>query len=78
MITAGIQAIELIIKHQGEPCQGMPEFGIGCAECPAKSFQRDPGLDMNVLCDINVIVEIDEVILIHLPENSKCNTVKTI
>ena len=50
----------------------MPEFGIGRAECPAKSVQSDSRLNMTVLCDVNDII-IDEVILINLPENSKSN-----
>jgi hypothetical protein len=49
----------------------VPEFGMGCTERPMKSVQRDSGLDMKILCDIDVIIEIDEVIVIHLPENGK-------
>ena len=73
MISAGIKTIELIIEHQGEPGQRMPEFGVGGAECPANSIRRNAGLDMTVFCDINIIIEIDEVKLIHLPVNSKRN-----
>jgi hypothetical protein len=49
----------------------VPEFGIGCTECPTQSVQRDSGLNMTVVCDICIIIEIDEVVLIYLPENSK-------
>ena len=34
MIPAGIKTIELIIEHQGEPGQRMPEFGVGCNKSP--------------------------------------------
>ena len=70
MITAGIKAVKLIIKHQRKPRKGVPKFGIGCAECPTKSVQRDSRLDMTVPCDVSQIIK-DEVILIHLPENDK-------
>jgi hypothetical protein len=51
----------------------MPEFGISGAKRPTKSVQRYSGLDMTVSCDINVIINIDEVVVIYLPENSKSN-----
>jgi hypothetical protein len=51
----------------------MPEFGISSAERPTKSVKRDSGLDMTIICDINVIIDIGEIKLIHLPEHSKCN-----
>jgi hypothetical protein len=40
---------------------------------PVKSVQRESLLDMIVFCNINIIIEINEVVLIHLPENGKCN-----
>jgi hypothetical protein len=73
MVTAGIHPMKLIIKHQRNPRQRVPEFGISCAESPTQSVQRNSGREVTVLRDINIIIEIDEVELIHLPENSKCN-----
>ena len=51
----------------------MPEFGICSAEHPTKSVQHESGLDMTIVSDINVIIEVDEGILMHLPENGKCD-----
>jgi hypothetical protein len=51
----------------------MPEFGISGAKRPTKSVQRYSGLDMTVFHDIDGIIEIDEAIMIYLPENSKRN-----
>jgi hypothetical protein len=46
---------------------------MGRAERPAKSIQRDAGLDITVLCNKSLIIMIDEVKIIYLPENSKGN-----
>jgi hypothetical protein len=50
----------------------MPEFGISGTECPSNSINCYP-MDMTVLCHINGIIEINEVVSGHLPENSKSN-----
>ncbi len=76
MIPAGIQAVKLIVEHQGQPGQRMPELCIGCAERPANSIQCNSGLDVTVLGDIYKVINIDEGILIDLPENSKCDNSK--
>jgi hypothetical protein len=73
VITARIHAVKLIIEHQGKPGQRMPEFGIGCAKRPAKSIERDSGLNVIVFRYVNMIIEIDKTIVIYLPVNSERN-----
>jgi hypothetical protein len=51
----------------------MPEFGMSGSKRPVKSVQRESLLDMIVFCNINIIIEINEVELFHLPENGECN-----
>ena len=71
MISAGIETIELVIEHQRNPGQVMPEFGVGCGKCPADSIRENTGLDMIIFGYINLIIEIYELELIDLPVNSK-------
>ena len=72
MVTAGIEAVKLIIEHERQARYRVPKVvGMDFTKRPAKSVQCDSGLNMTILCNINVIIEIDEVVLIHLPENSK-------
>jgi len=40
VVSAGMQTVELIIQHQRQPDQGMPQVvGAGGAESPANTFQ---------------------------------------
>ena len=62
MITARFQAVKLIVEHQGQPRQRMPEFSMESCECPTNSLQRDALLDIIVLCDISRVIEINETV----------------
>jgi len=71
MVSSGMKTIKLIIGHQGQPGQRMPEFCVGGRQCPADARQSDAGLDMMVVGNINIIIKIDEVKLSHLTINSQ-------
>jgi len=71
MVSAGMQSVKLVIEHQGQPGQGMPEFRVGGAECPDNALRCNAGLDVMVFCDIDIVVNIDKVKLLHLPVHGK-------
>jgi len=71
MIAAGIQPIELIIHHQGQPGQGMPEISIRGTEGPAEAVNRNAGLDVIVLDNVNIVVNVDKFRLNNPVENGE-------
>lgn len=71
MIAARVQTIELIVQHQGQPCQRMPETCGDRAESPANALERDSGLNVTVLRDIDRIINIDKAALMHEPKRRK-------
>src|SRR5512136_48434 len=76
MITAGIEAVELIIEHQGKPHERIPYFTIFFthgAERPENSVQRFDGFYVEVFDDVNTVINVNKVELIHLPVNGKRN-----
>ena len=48
MISAGIETVKLVIRHEREPDERIPQAEIFCAECPEKAFFGQTGLNNNV------------------------------
>jgi len=71
VVSSGIETVKFIIEHQGQPGQGMPEFRVGGAEGPDDALRRDAGLNVMVVCDIDIVVNIDKVKFTYLQKNSK-------
>ena len=52
----------------GYPRQGMPEIGMTGREGPPDPLDRDPILNIAVLCYVYIVIVINEFAVIDLPE----------
>jgi len=48
MISAGMQSVKLVIRHEREPDERIPQAEIFGAEGPEKAFLGQTGLNNNV------------------------------
>jgi hypothetical protein len=68
MVTTGSQTEKLIIGHERQPHQRNPVPVLLRGKNPTNAIQRNFGMHANILYDVRMIIEIDESILIHIPE----------
>ena len=61
MIAARIEPPELMVDHQGDPGQGMPEAGVGGRQCPPRRCRRQSGQHLGFFDHIDMVVEKDEI-----------------
>src|SRR5690349_20273573 len=69
MVSGGMQAVQLMIEHQGNPDERMPVVRIRMGESPAHTFPRQTRGDMRILVDIIIVVELNEIKMPRLPED---------
>jgi hypothetical protein len=70
-MPAWIQSKEIVNEKVGEPCHGMPVARMHCRKSPKDSSEGQPLLDMRVVCDIKVVIEVNEFVIPHLPKSHK-------
>ena len=62
---------ELNVQHMGQPGEGMPVAGMGGGQSPFDIFQAQTGFDMQIVCNVLVVVETNKIVVLHLPISSK-------
>ena len=69
MVHAGVQSVNLAIQHVRKPGHGLPVrlFFVFKAESPNDVDQANPGLDVLVVGDIQIVVEVDKIVVPYLP-----------
>ena len=75
MMTAGIKAIKLAVKHMGNRGERVPVAGIDMCKRPGNSVETNTGSDLRIFIDVGIVVVIYKLMMDRLPENNpgKCN-----
>lgn len=69
MVAAGIESVELQIRHAGNPGQGKPFMVPDVGKGPVDSLPAQSAADSGILGNINIIVVVDEFMVKRLAEN---------
>jgi hypothetical protein len=67
MVSLGVQAVELAVKHVGEPSHGMPVSSIIEREGPYQALFGKSFSDYGIIDYIEAIIYIDKIVILHLP-----------
>jgi hypothetical protein len=71
VMSLGIKAIELTVQHMRQLAQRVPVGSVGGSESPDNAVGAQTFLYVDVLSDIDRIIQVDEVVITHLPEDDK-------
>jgi hypothetical protein len=71
MVPPGIQTKQSAVHHVGKPGERMPISCLSGSKGPPYGFAGEPQLHLRVVGDVDIIVVVDKVMILHLPVNSK-------
>jgi hypothetical protein len=69
MVSFRVKPINMTIKHVGHPRQGVPVAGVRRGKRPLDVFNAQSGIDVWVFHNIDVVVEDNKMVVLHLPEH---------
>ncbi len=69
MVAAGVEREEGHVEHVREPRQRVPVGCVESGERPAQAFEAEAFAHHRVLVDVEAVVEGDEIVSPHLPED---------
>jgi len=60
MIPSGMETVKLVIRHEREPDERVPQAEIFGAEGPDDALRRDAGLNIEIFRNVDKIIEINK------------------
>jgi hypothetical protein len=67
VMAHGIEAVELAVKHMGQPSERVPIGCMGCGKGPNKTLMGKPSLNVRIFANVLCVVVMDKVMICHLP-----------
>jgi len=71
VMSHGIEVVELAVKHMGQPSERVPVGCMGGGKGPNKTLAGKPSLNVRIFANVLCVVEMDKVMICHLPENNQ-------
>ena len=68
--AARIKPVQLLVKHERNPCYGNVQAAMVRREGPFYGCQTDSCMDVDIIDNIMIVIQIDEIERGDLPENS--------